>query len=96
MFIYQGHMGSLFSSNDPIDFNDLYCETCGDFDWELGNVESQEELLQLLADDIAALPGDGGWDMDYVLDFAHSCFTDERRVGRKKAKAIIVGARTTR
>lgn len=32
MCIYEGHMGWLYSSDELLDYEDLYCETCGDSD----------------------------------------------------------------
>ena len=44
MYIYESHLGGMYSSEYPLDFDDLYCEECGDSDWEIGNFESAEEL----------------------------------------------------
>lgn len=46
MYIYENHMGGLYSSDYQLDFDDLYCEQCGDSDWELGNYETPEELWE--------------------------------------------------
>ncbi len=42
--IYEGHMGGFFwTPNEPISEDDLYCETCGDGDWEIGILELDHE-----------------------------------------------------
>ena len=33
MYIYECHMGGLYTSDEPLDYEDLYCEECGDSDW---------------------------------------------------------------
>lgn len=68
MWLYEGHMGGLFLADEPLSFDECYCETCGDSDTEIGQVEIAEDVLSLLADDIAVLPEDGGWDLDYIMD----------------------------
>ena len=30
MYIYQSHMGGLYTSDDELDYEQTYCETCGD------------------------------------------------------------------
>ena len=32
MYIYESHMGGLYTSYEPLDYEDLYCEECGDSD----------------------------------------------------------------
>ena len=48
MYIYENHMGGLYSSEWQLDYDDLYCEQCGDSDWEIGNFETPEELWNLI------------------------------------------------
>ena len=44
MWYYISHLGgNLFTSDEPLDLDDLYCETCGDYDTELGYFETEEE-----------------------------------------------------
>lgn len=38
MYVYESHMGGLFTSDEPLEWNDLYCEECGDSDQEIGFV----------------------------------------------------------
>ena len=48
MYIYESHMGGLYSSFESLDWDDLYCEQCGDSDWEIGNFETAEEAWEYL------------------------------------------------
>lgn len=68
MYIYQSHMGGLYTSDDELDYEQTYCETCGDSDWLIGYAETREEAWNLLKDD-TNIDGSGGWDYDYIQDF---------------------------
>lgn len=50
MWIYESHMGGLYAVNQYQDSDDLYCEECGDSDWEIGFAETKEEARKLLKD----------------------------------------------
>ena len=68
MYIYEGHMGSLYTSDELLDYNDLYCEQCGDSDNLIGYADTKEEAWALLKDD-TDINGSGGWNYDYVRNF---------------------------
>jgi hypothetical protein len=68
MYIYEGHMGSLYTSDRYLDYKDLYCEQCGDSDWLIGNAATGEAAWDLLRYD-TNINGSGGWDYDYVREF---------------------------
>ena len=68
MYIYEGHLGSLYTSDEYLDYDDLYCEQCGDSDWLIGYAATRAEAWELLKDDID-INGSGGWDYDYVKEF---------------------------
>lgn len=51
MFIYENHLGGLFASDDQIPFEDLFCEECGDCDWEIGEANTRKEAEKLLHDE---------------------------------------------
>lgn len=68
MYIYESHMGGLFVSDDELDYEQTYCETCGDSDFLLGYAETREEAWNLLKDD-TNINGSGGWDYEYVQEF---------------------------
>ena len=52
MYIYEHHMGHLYTSDYPLDYGDLYCEECGDSDWLIGEANTREEAWELLKDDV--------------------------------------------
>ena len=68
MYLYESHMGGLYTSDKPLDYEDLYCEQCGDSDQLIGYAETREDVWNLLKDD-TDIDGFGGWDYDYVQEF---------------------------
>lgn len=68
MYIYESHMGSLFVSVDILDYEQTYCETCGDSDFLLGYAETKEEAWNLLKDN-TDINSSGGWNYEYVQEF---------------------------
>lgn len=51
LYIYEGHLGSLYTSDRCLNYDELYCEQCGDSDWYIGYAETKEEAWELLKDD---------------------------------------------
>lgn len=47
-YIYESHMGGLYTSEWSLPFDYLYCETCGDSDWEFGFFTTREEAKQYI------------------------------------------------
>ena len=68
MYIYESHMGSLFVSDDILDYEQTYCETCGDSDFLLGYAETKVEAWNLLKDN-TDINSSGGWNYEYVQEF---------------------------
>ena len=68
MYIYESHLGGLYTSNRELDFDELYCEQCGDSDWLVGYADTREDAWELLKDD-TDIDGCGGWSYDYVQEF---------------------------
>ena len=68
MYIYEGHMGSLFTTDELLSYEECYCETCGDSDWLIGEADTRKEAWELLKDDID-INGSGGWNFEYVANF---------------------------
>lgn len=66
MYIYEGHLGNLYVSNNKLNFNDLYCETCGDWDRLIGKAQTKEEAFNLFQKD--------EWNMEYIKDFINKYF----------------------
>ena len=75
IYLYEGHMGGLFLSEESIPWDELYCETCGDSDIEIGQFESAHEILAYMADDIS-VDESGGWDIEHVLKVLGEFFDD--------------------
>ena len=71
MYIYEGHLGSLYTSDNQLDYEDLYCEECGDSDWLIGYAETREDAWNLLKDD-TDIYDSGGWNYNYVQEFINS------------------------
>jgi hypothetical protein len=61
-------MGGLYTSDDELDYEQTYCETCGDSDWLIGYAETREEAWDLLKDD-TNIDGSGGWTMNIFRTF---------------------------
>lgn len=56
MEVYENHLGGIYFSTEVYDFDDLYCEVCGDSDWHLGHADTWEEVLDMLKDDEGWIP----------------------------------------
>lgn len=73
MYIYEGHLGSLYVSDELLDDDFLYCSICGDSDWLIGYANTKAEAWNLLKDK-TDINGSGGWDYDYVWDIINTNF----------------------
>lgn len=51
IYIYENHMGGCYWTSEPYDYDELYCETCGDSDREIGAASTLDELIDLLSYD---------------------------------------------
>lgn len=51
LYVYQSHMGGFYVSKELLDYEDLYCETCGDSDWEYGDFNTFKEFYDVLIND---------------------------------------------
>ena len=78
MYIYEGHMGGLYTPDEALDCEDLYREECGDSDWLIGYAETREDAWNLLKDD-TDIDGSGGWDYDYIQKFINENWEEQRR-----------------
>ena len=68
MYIYEGHMGSLFVSEHQLSDEETYCEQCGDSDWFIGYASTGEDAWNLLKYD-TDIKNFGGLDYNYVREF---------------------------
>jgi len=70
MFIYRSHLGNgLYISEDSLSEESLYCETCGDGDVELGEVNNKEQFWELFED--------GSYNKEYLESFFKKCFLEK-------------------
>ena len=76
MYIYEGHLGSLYTFDRVLDYEETYCETCGDSDWLIGYAETKAEAWELLKDYVD-INGFGGWDYDYIVEFLNNNWDDD-------------------
>lgn len=75
-YVYESHLGGLYTSNDCILSDELYCEQCGDSDYEIGSFDTFEEFLRYYADNIYIDPWNGGYDLDLVISDVGYAFND--------------------
>ena len=69
MYLYKGHMGTLYFSDRKLEFRELYCEQCGDSDFLLGEVNTWKEAVDAIGiDDIQVDSYDGGFARDYIYE----------------------------
>lgn len=64
-YIYESHLGGLYASGHELEFEDLYCETCGDRDWYVGYVTTKEEMWKILINEYE-------YEYDKAKDFIES------------------------
>ena len=70
MYIYENHMGGLFTSYCELSYEECYCETCGDSDWLIGEADTREEVLELLRDEDGFIP----YTDEYMQEFLNENF----------------------
>ena len=76
MYIYEGHLGSLYTSDRVLDYEETHCEQCGDSDWLVGYAATKSEAWDLLKD-VTDINGSGGWSYDYVMKFLDENWEDD-------------------
>ena len=67
MFVYENHLGGLYCTDYEQDWDDLYCEQCGDSDDYIGCFDSAKDVLAYMADDID-VDNSGGWILEMLLE----------------------------
>ena len=73
MYIYEGHLGSLYVTSSELEYEDLYCGQCGDSDSYIGCAGTKKEAWRLLKP-ITDINGSGGWDYKFVKKFIDENF----------------------
>ena len=64
-YLYQGHIGGLYTSDEQLDYDSLYCEQCCDSDWLIGTFETIKDFWNLIEDE-CDIDGNGGWSLQYI------------------------------
>ena len=77
VYVYESHLGGLYTSDDYIPFDELYCEKCGDSDYEIGEFDTFEDFLKSYADNIYIDDGDGGYSIDLVISDVGYAFDND-------------------
>lgn len=91
VYVYESHLGGLYTSDDYIPFDELYCEQCGDSDYEIGEFDTFEDFLKSYADNIYVDDGDGGYYLDVVMSDVGCAFDDN--LTREEAASIVKAER---
>lgn len=76
VYVYESHLGGLYTSDDHISYDELYCEQYGDSDYEIGSFNTFEEFLRYYANNIYIDPWDGGYGLDLVISDVGYAFDD--------------------
>ena len=87
VYVYESHLGGLYTSDDYIPSDELYCEQCGDSDYEIGSFDTFEEFLRYYADNIYIDPWDGGYGLDLVIRDVGCAFND--KLTKEEAANIV-------
>ena len=75
-YLYENHMGGVYTSDHSLPWDSLYCETCGDSDWELGFANNRKEARKLLkAQDYTE---------EYIREFLDKEFPKKAKERKKK------------
>lgn len=64
-YLYESHIGGLYTSDEQLDNDSLYCTQCGDSDWLIGPFETVKDFWSLIKDD-CSIDGSGGWALQYI------------------------------
>ena len=69
-YVYESHMGWLYTNSKPLPFEWLHCKTCGDTDQLIGYFTSRDEARR-------ALLMHGFYSRQYINDFLDEEFPKE-------------------
>lgn len=89
VWVYKSHIGGLFTESKPLTADECYCEQCGDYDWEIGCFETMADFVAAYADNIAAVPCEGGIDIDALIEDVGWAFEDKLTHGQVKEIAMM-------
>lgn len=90
-YLYEGHMGGLYTSDYYINPDELYCEQCGGSDWLLGEYETLNEFWDLI-ESKCDINGGGGWCLQYVYPIMISEFGLSDRIEYEDSLHVFCNA----
>ena len=91
VYVYESHLGGYYASEDYIPSNNLYCESCGDSDWLVGQYDTFKQFLEECANNIDCDDGYGGYSLESVIEDIGWAFDD--KLTYDKAKEIVLDNR---
>lgn len=91
-YIYESHLGGYYASKVYATPDDLYCESCGDSDWNLGQYDTLRQFLEETANNIDCNDGWGGYPLESVIEDIGWAFED--KLTYDEAKEIVLTNRT--
>lgn len=68
-YLYESHLGGLYTSDEQMSHEDLYCDACNDYDFEIGHYDNIKEFWDLIKDDCDIDGNSGGYSMRYIYPF---------------------------
>ena len=72
-YLYDSHLGGLYSTDHELSMLALYCDQCGDSDDKIGQFESIADFWSLIKDK-CDIDGCGGWTLQYIYPYMISEF----------------------
>lgn len=72
VYIYENHLGGLYVETEEIDYDNLYCEQCGDSDSLLFESNDIYEIAEFLKDKTDIF-NTGGYRYEHTLDIMKQC-----------------------
>ena len=89
LHLYESHLGGLSWSEEEYEYEDLYCDSCGDSDsWE-GRAENFCEALELLSEET-------WYDAKYLMELVNEAYEyfskqEEKRYGEEEECETLNG-----
>ena len=72
-YLYNSHLGGLYTSDEELDYDYLYCEQCGDSDTLIGSFSTIQDFWNLIKEE-CDINGSGGFSLQYVYPILVSEF----------------------
>ena len=67
-YLYESHLSGFYSTDDEQDYEDTYCEQCGDSDDLIGIYENLKDFWNLIKDE-CSINGSGGYCLQYIYPY---------------------------